>query len=150
MEDIEFEEIGDDMIPANPNMFKMGADYMSGNPTRIINNIANNVNETIKYCEEQKTKREEIKARTQVYINQINAQRDFLLNYLDRTFDERKQLFSEYFKLLDKGLEKGDTQAMSIALQQINQLSASSPFKSLESTQNYITGLLGGQNKLDF
>lgn len=150
MEEIDFEEIGGDMIPSNPNMLKLGTDYLSGNPNRIIKNITENINETIKFCEEQKTKREEIKARTQVYISQINAQRDFLINFLDRTFDERKQLFAEYFKLLDKGLEKGDTQTMSIALQQINQLSASSPFKSLESTQNYITGLLGGQNKLDF
>lgn len=84
-----------------------------------------------KFCEEQKTKRAQIRAKTQVAIHKIDTVRDFLKDYLQRSFDERRQIFDKEFEVVDKCLATGDTQALAIALNSITNLAQSSPFKAL-------------------
>lgn len=87
--------------------------------------------EVAKFCEEQKTKRTLIRAQTQVAIHQIDTVRDFLKDYLERTFDERRRIFDKEFEIVDKCLATGDTQTLAVSLNSITELAKSSPFKAL-------------------
>ena len=87
--------------------------------------------EVAKFCEEQRTKRAEMRARAQVAIHQIDAVREFLQSYLDKTFDERRMLFAKEFEIVDKCLATGNVQALAVSLNAITDLAKSSPFKAL-------------------
>lgn len=87
--------------------------------------------EVAKFCEEQRTKRAEIRANAQVAIHQIDAVREFLQSYLDKTFDERRMLFAKEFEFVDKCLATGNVQALAVSLNAITELAKSSPFKAL-------------------
>lgn len=89
------------------------------------------VMETIKFCEVQKTKREKIRADSNVKLAQINSMTECIKDYLNRSFDERGKLFDNYFSVLDKAIEGDNLELMSATLQSINSLAASSPFKDL-------------------
>lgn len=111
-----------------------------------IKDMVQQVNETIRYSEEQETIRTEIRAKAAVEISKINAMADMVRDYLKRSFDERAGLFDNYFSVLDKALEKGDNTLVAQTLQSINSLAASSPFKDLADI-NKVTAILseGGE-----
>lgn len=101
-----------------------------------LKQLAENAIEAVKYCEEQETERERIRAQRDREIEIIRAQRDMIMAYLDKTFDERRMIFNKQFDVLDKAISKGDTQLVSMTLENINQLAASSPFKALADIHN--------------
>ena len=70
--------------------------------------------------------------------------------YLNRTFDERKYQFEQYFKALDKAIESNSIEMMGMCLQNINNLALSSPFRPLLEAQKYYKELASGKGKLDF
>lgn len=114
--------------------------------TTAIQEMVQQANETIRFCEEQETIRTEIRAKASVEISKINAMADMVRDYLKRSFDERAGLFDNYFTVLDKALEKGDNSLVAHTLQSINSLAASSPFKDLADI-NKVSALLseGGE-----
>lgn len=87
--------------------------------------------DAVKFCEVQETKREEIRANRDARIKQLEVQRDIIMNYLDHSFDERKYLFEEQFKIVDHALTTGNSEELALSLQNINDLAKSSPFKAL-------------------
>lgn len=101
-----------------------------------LKQLGENAIEAVKYCEEQETERERIRAQRDREIEIIRAQRDMIMAYLDKTFDERRMIFNKQFDVLDKAISKGDTQLVSMTLENINQLAASSPFKALADIRN--------------
>lgn len=109
-----------------------------------LNEIVDKANETIRFCEEQKTLRTEIKANASVEISKINAMADLMRDYLQRSFDERASLFDNYFSILGKALNKGDNVLVAQTLQSINSLAASSPFKDLADINKVSTMLAEG------
>lgn len=116
----------------------------------VFKNVYSKTLETMQFCEEQKTEREAIKARSKEVISQINAQKDILIHYLDKTFDERKSQFDYYFKSLDKAIELNNPQMMAMCLQNINSLALSNPFRPLIEAQQHYKELAAGNGKLDF
>ena len=103
-------------------------------PTAVmhaINTLGNVAQETIKYAEEQETKREEIRAMRDVSIARIHALKESVQLYLEKSFDERKDLFNKQFECVNKALESGNVEMLAASLSAINELAASSPFKSL-------------------
>lgn len=106
---------------------KMGPAQMTEMTKLFINKSA----EVAKFCEVQKTKRVQIRAQTSVAIHQIDAIRDVLKDYLERSFDERRKIFEKEFAVVDKCLTNGDTQALAVTLNSITSLAQSSPFKAL-------------------
>lgn len=103
-------------------------------PTAVmhaINTLGNVAQETMKYAEEQETKREEIRAMRDVSIARINALRESVQLYLEKSFDERKDLFNKQFECVNKALESGNVEMLAVSLSAINELAASSPFKNL-------------------
>ena len=92
--------------------------------------------DAVKFCEVQKTKRVEIRAERDVRIAQLRAQRDIVMDYLKRSFDERRYLFEQQFKVVDHALMTGNTEELALSLQSINDLAKSSPFKALADIGN--------------
>ena len=123
-----------------------GVGYLKvpGDVTAMIGEMARQANETMRFCEEQKTIRAEIRANAAVEITKINAMADMVRDYLKRSFDERAGLFDNYFSVLDKALESGDNTLAVQALQSINSLAASSPFKDLADIGKVSTMLAEG------
>ena len=120
------------------------------NPADAANAIkilSEQANETIKFCEAQKTQRAQIRANAEVEIHRINTFSNMIENYLDRTFDERKDLFRRHFTLVDKALTSGDRELLAMELQNITQLAAQSPFKSLTEVKNMLEN--NNQKELD-
>lgn len=95
---------------------------------RILGAVAQ---DTIKYAEEQETKREEIRAMRDTAIAQINAMKECVQTYLEKTFDERSAVFAKQFEVVDTALLSGDNEMLASGLNSINALAASSPFKNL-------------------
>ncbi|MBK9248793.1 MAG: hypothetical protein IPM69_11915 [Ignavibacteria bacterium] len=58
------------------------------------------------------------------------------MGYLEKTFDERKDIFKQQFKVVDDALAKGNIQQLALGLDSINKLATSSPFKDLASIEN--------------
>ena len=123
-----------------------GVGYLKvpGDVTAMIGKMARQANETMRFCEEQKTIRAEIRANATVEITKINAMADMVRDYLKRSFDERAGLFDNYFSVLDKALESGDNTLVAQTLQSINSLAASSPFKDLADLGKVSTMLAEG------
>ena len=123
-----------------------GVGYLKvpGDVTAMIGEMARQANETMRFCEEQKTIRTEIRANAAVEITKINAMADMVRDYLKRSFDERAGLFDNYFSVLDKALESGDNTLVAQTLQSINSLAASSPFKDLADLGKVSTMLAEG------
>jgi hypothetical protein len=59
------------------------------------------------------------------------SQRELLLDYLDRSFDERKENFQNLFSVVDQSIQSGNTEQLGLALAAITELAKSSPFKDL-------------------
>ncbi len=103
-------------------------------PTEAVKAIAamgTEIAKAIQVCQIEETKRTEIRANMEVEVTRINAISKLLSDYLDKTFDERADLFDNYFHVLDRAIESGDTALMSATLGSINSLAAQSPFKDL-------------------
>ena len=100
--------------------------------------------ETVRYCAEQETKREEIRAKRDHAIAKINAVTAILKDYLDKTFDERSSIFAEQFKALDKAMNADNTEAIGMVLNSINSLAAQSPFKALADINQVQQNLTDG------
>ena len=93
-----------------------------------------------KIAKEEETKRQRISAEERMVIHQINAQRDILMAYLERSFDERRENFQQFFEILDRAIDKGDTANVAATLSSIVELAQSSPFKDIASVQAAFAG----------
>ena len=156
MNDIDFEENSNVPIAnadqLNNESLNNSLKQVAQNPAMLnaFTTVYKNTMETIRFCEQQKTTRTEIRAKSKERIAVINQQRDFLLSYLEKTFDERKFQFSEYFKLLDKAMAKNDVQQMAMCLNGISSLATSSPFKPLLEAQKELKEIESGKKTFDF
>ena len=87
--------------------------------------------DTVKYVANQETQQEEIRAKRDIAITQINATSECIKAYLEKTFDERCAIFNKQFDVVDEALRTGNTEMLAMSLQSINALAAQSPFKNL-------------------
>ena len=115
------------------------------NPTAVITQIVKAYADWRKIAKEEETKRQRISAEERMAIHQINAQRDILMAYLERSFDERRENFQQFFKILDRAIDKGDTANVAATLSSIVELAQSSPFKDIASVQA-VRNVLADQN----
>ncbi len=93
----------------------------------IVSDITNMVN----MIQQETTKREAIRANRDVIIEKTRAFREVMLEVMDRTFDERKDLFDGYFARLDKAMDKNDTQMVAGILSNMVDLAKNGPLKNL-------------------
>ena len=116
------------------------------NPVQCVKEISTAYTEYRQIQTQETTKRRQIEAWEKVSLKKIKAQRDLLMEYLDRSFDERKENFSNLFKMLDKAAENGDTQSIAMALKSIVDLASNGPFKDIASV-DAVRGVLSDPNQ---
>lgn len=101
------------------------------NPTECLQQMVLAYTEYMKIAEQEQTKRREIQACEQATIAKINAQRDLLMAYLDRSFDERAENFRSLFCVVERAIAAGNNEQLALALNSITEIAKSSPFKEL-------------------
>jgi len=97
--------------------------------------------------EQEKTKRAQIEADKEMVLARINSCKELFMTYMEKSFDERKENFAEYFKVVDFALENNNMQALQAGLQSINQLAAQSPFKGL-ADMNLLTQTMSSDDEV--
>lgn len=115
---------------------KLSGNFVRGveafaNPAQCLNEVVQAWTEYLKIAEEEKTKRRDIEAWEKVTLAEIKAKRDFLVGYLEHSFDERTQNFQSLFQTVDQAMLSGDNQQLGLALHTIVELAKSNPFKDL-------------------
>lgn len=108
-----------------PSNLVKGADALT-----VINEVVGAISTLVEVHETESTKREAIRARERATIEEIHARRDLFLTYLDRAFDERRAVFDDLFRALDRAMDEDPSQIPNI-LGSITALAAKSPFKDL-------------------
>lgn len=81
--------------------------------------------------EVETTKRLAIQAEKEIYLTRINAQKEFLITYLEKTYDERSKIFEKQFEVIDNALKNENINQLALGLNAINDLAKSNPFKQL-------------------
>ena len=122
------------------------------NPEEVLNalcKLQSVANETIRYTEEQETKRVEINAKKDVAIENIKIIERCIKDYLDKTFDERRSIFTKEFECVDAALKTGNLELLSMSLNSINSLAAQSPFKALADVAAVQKNLLDTNTEWD-
>ncbi|MEH1940269.1 MAG: hypothetical protein V7L01_08655 [Nostoc sp.] len=99
--------------------------------TQCVNAVSSAYTEYKIIAEQEKTKRREIEAWEKETITKINAQRELLMAYLDRSFDERAENFRALFVVVDNAIASGNNEQLALTLNSITEIAKSSPFKDL-------------------
>ena len=100
-------------------------------PTECLREIASAYSEYRRIAAQEETKRREIEAWEKEAITKINAQRDVLMTYLNRSFDERADNFRALFDVVDRAIAVDNNEQLALALHSITEIAKSSPFKEL-------------------
>ncbi|MBD2301239.1 MULTISPECIES: hypothetical protein [Nostocales] len=101
------------------------------NPAECLQQMMSAYTDYLTIAEQEKTKRREIDAWEKETITKINAQRDLLMAYLERSFDERAENFRSLFAVVDGAIASGNNEQLALALNSITEIAKSSPFKDL-------------------
>ncbi|MBD2610881.1 hypothetical protein H6G94_06305 [Nostoc punctiforme FACHB-252] len=101
------------------------------NPAECLEQMVSAYTDYLKVAEEEQTKRRNIDAWEKETITKINAQRDLLMAYLDRSFDERAKNFHALFAVVDNAIASGNNEQLALTLNSITEIAKSSPFKEL-------------------
>jgi hypothetical protein len=90
------------------------------------------VAECVRDIQKERTEQTRLRESARVEVERIHAMRDVLLDYLDRSFDERRDNFRQLFERLDGAIEKDNVQLAAAVLDSVVKLADSSPFKALQ------------------
>ncbi|MDZ8024068.1 MAG: hypothetical protein RMX97_05190 [Nostoc sp. DedQUE11] len=101
------------------------------NPAECLEQMVSAYTDYLKVAEEEQTNRRNIDAWEKETITKINAQRDLLMAYLDRSFDERAKNFHALFAVVDNAIASGNNEQLALTLNSITEIAKSSPFKDL-------------------
>jgi hypothetical protein len=116
----------------------------------VLNGLVAMAGEVQKFTEVQKTKRKDIESKRDIMVEKIKSQKEMLLSYLEKSFDERKDNFAKLFSLVDNAIENNNMQQLALGLDSINKLADSSPFKALASIEDTRLALENKTQEWDF
>lgn len=120
------------------------------NPAECLQQIVSAYTEYKIIAEQEQTKRREIEACEKVTIAKINGQRDLLMAYLNRSFDERAENFRTLFGVVDQAMAAGNNEQLALALHSITELAKSSPFKELANLASVRAALNDPNHEWEF
>ena len=101
------------------------------NPADCFNQLVDAYTEYQRVVQEEHTKRRGIKAWEKAAVAAIEQRRDVMMQFLDRSFDERAENFREFFTLADQAIASGSNDQLAAVLTSIVELAKTSPFKDL-------------------
>lgn len=106
----------------------------------VVNKLVDAVNQWHHIVETEQSKRAIIAAQERALLAAIAADREGLLNYLDRSFDERAQQFRELFAKVDQviGTDSGEVTEL---LGAITALALKNPFADLQDVKTVTENL---------
>jgi hypothetical protein len=111
------------------------------NPAESLQQIISAYAEYKIIAEQEQTKRREIDVWEKETIAKITTQRDLLMAYLERSFDERAENFRALFAVVDSAIASGNNQQLALTLNSITGIAKSSPFKDLANLASVRTAL---------
>jgi hypothetical protein len=111
----------------------------SGGQQGVSEELVREAVEYLKLAEQEQTKRADISAKRDVALASIQARRDLMTLYLERTFQERAAVLSAQFAALDRAMDKGDDTQVHAALQSLVMVVQSSPFQSIQEMQQALS-----------
>ena len=98
--------------------------------------FADIVKENHKVTEEETTKRHNITSMKEFEIEKIQAQKEVLKDYFEKTFAERRINFDKMFDALDKGIDSNNLELIQLSLNSIVEIAKDSPLKQVEKLKN--------------
>jgi flagellin-specific chaperone FliS len=119
-------------------------------PTECLNKIVDGCSEYLKVAEQEKTKRKNIDRWEKESLAKIQAQRDLLMEYLNRSFDERSENFRSLFGIIDQAIISGNNEQLAIALNTMTEIAKSSPFKELSNLSSVRQALNDSEHEWKF
>ncbi len=99
---------------------------------KVITEVAKSFFDYLKTKEQERTKREAIIAKRDVLTAEINAKKELLSEIFKGIFDERQNTINKLFDVLDKGIEKGDSDLIDKSLSGILTIIQTSPFANFK------------------
>ena len=106
----------------------------------VFNRVVGAVREWQETVAVEATKQRAIAAEEARWLAAIEADREILLTYLDRSFDERAENFRRLFEELDRAMS-GDTTHVADVLGAITALAMKSPFQDLKDVDTVTANL---------
>lgn len=106
----------------------------------VLDRVLSAVSQWQQVIETEQTKRQAIAATERTWLAAIEADRKALLNYLDRSFDERAENFRQLFNSLDRSMATDASQVADI-LGAITTLAMKSPFNDLKDAATVTANL---------
>jgi hypothetical protein len=103
---------------------------------QLIGNLVTEVGDWVRVVNDEKTKQIRIQADAETQIAAIRRDGKLLLGYLDRSFDERRELFKQHFEALSIALKSGSTEQVAAVLGAITTLAVKSPFADLADIES--------------
>lgn len=97
----------------------------------LATNVIDRVGEWVQLVQTQTTKRADIEAWERTTVEDIRAKREVLINYLNRSFDERAENFRRLFDSLDTAIADR-SEKVSEVLGAITALAMKGPFADLK------------------
>lgn len=113
----------------------------SPNAQSLVTQLVDAVRHWQQTTESEQTKRRTIAADEALWLAAIDADREALLTYLDRSFDERAANFRELFAKLDQAMETDLAQITDI-LGAITAIAVKNPFSGLDDAATVSARLL--------
>lgn len=101
------------------------------NPSVCFSQLVDAYTEYQRVAQEERTKRREIAAREKAALATIEQRRDVMVQFLDQAFNERAEIFREFFTLADQAISAGDNDQLAVVLASIVEMAKTSPFKDL-------------------
>lgn len=106
------------------------------NPNDCFQELIAAYTDYLKTSEQEQTKRREIEAWEKTTIDKINTFRELLIEYLDRSFDERAKNFRSLFAVVDNAIALDNNEQLALTLNSITEIAKSTPFKELANLAN--------------
>jgi hypothetical protein len=117
------------------NVFDSASNLLTvANPALVgAQMLINGVVEISRIAETETTERAKINAWRDTTVARIDATREVIRLYIERSFDERRENFDRLFAVLDRAQDEGSLEQMQLALTGILELVKTSPFKDFAS-----------------
>jgi hypothetical protein len=101
------------------------------NPAVCFSQLVDAYAEYQRVVQEERTKRREIAAWEKAALATIEQRCDVMMQFLDRSFNERAENFREFFALANQSIATGNNDQLAAVLTSIVELAKTSPFKDL-------------------
>lgn len=105
----------------NPKKYKAVVQGVAKHGPAVVNaiNPLAVITEALDYLktrEEEKTKREHIWAKRDVLVTALENEKEVILAYFDHRFSERKAALEQFFGVLHRSVDRGDSEGLQVAL----------------------------------